>query len=518
MKKITIVMLAAAFCLVSCSDDEKDDKGGGNGNEPVGDIVIDPLITGNTEFSFATGDQIGLTVTKADGTAVAANAAVSYAGNLFTTDIEWYTDDASSQVTAYYPYSAAGAPATVSVATDQRDGYLGSEFLAASKAGVTPTVNAVSMTFESLLTRVTINVDNQSAADISAVILRGLVPYADVDLAALEITARTSGPAADITMHEAEAGATYVAMVIPQEVAFTIVVKTADGIELTEKINAATLEQGGVYGVQVEVRDDRIHAIDYEDFGDSFRYEGEIYKTVNLANGSRWMAQSLRYVPEGYTVSEDPTAESHIWYPYSTDGTDTTPLTSDSDVEERGFLYDIYAAFGGIEITEANCYDFEGIRGICPPGWHIPTRAEYLELVDSSTADAFGGGSIKNPDALFYDSGLDYSPVTIANEQGFNTTFSGTRMKANYTTAGSYQKTAATEANCEIEEWVGEPSINYHITSTGYKPSYNSTTGALQNIQFFSLNANFANSYRQGRLNIVYAHHEIGQQLRCIQD
>ncbi|MCD8172389.1 MAG: fimbrillin family protein [Alistipes sp.] len=517
MKKITILLLAAAFCLVSCSDDEKDDKGG-NGNEPVGDIVIDPLITGNTEFSFATGDQIGLTVTKTDGTAVAANAAISYADNLFTTDIEWYTDDASSQVTAYYPYSAAGTPATVSVATDQTGGYIGSEFLAASKSGVTPTANTVSMTFESLLTRVTVSVDNQSSSDIASVTLRGSVPTADLDLETPKVTASESAAAADITMYEAEAGATYVAMVIPQEVAFTIVVNTADGKELTEKINAATLEQGGVYGIQVEVRDDRIHVIDYEDFGDSFRYEGDTYKTVTLANGSRWMAQSLRYVPEGFSVSDDPTIESHIWYPYSTDGTVTTPLTSDSDVEERGFLYDIYAAFGGIEITEGNCYDFEGIRGICPPGWHIPTRAEYLELVDSSTADAFGGESIKNHDALFYDSGLDYSPVTIANEQGFNTTFSGTRMKANYTTAGSYQRTAATEANCEIEEWVGEPSINYHITSTSYKPSYNSTTGALQNIQFFSLNANFANSYRQGRLNIVYAHNEIGQQLRCIQD
>ena len=49
----------------------------------------------------------------------------------------------------------------------------------------------------------------------------------------------------------------------------------------------------------------------------SFTYYGETYKTVTLENGSVWMAEPLRYIPEGYTVSSDPKdGNAHIWYPY----------------------------------------------------------------------------------------------------------------------------------------------------------------------------------------------------------
>lgn len=40
------------------------------------------------------------------------------------------------------------------------------------------------------------------------------------------------------------------------------------------------------------------------------------YKTVTLSNGTTWMAEPLCYLPKGYTPSTDPTADSHIWYPY----------------------------------------------------------------------------------------------------------------------------------------------------------------------------------------------------------
>ena len=35
---------------------------------------------------------------------------------------------------------------------------------------------------------------------------------------------------------------------------------------------------------------------------------------------------------------------------------------------------------GGKEVTEENCYEFEGAQGICPEGWHIPTRPEFVGL------------------------------------------------------------------------------------------------------------------------------------------
>ena len=44
------------------------------------------------------------------------------------------------------------------------------------------------------------------------------------------------------------------------------------------------------------------------------------------------MAEPLRYVPDGYTPSSDPAADSHIWYPYelvTVDGTLTAKALQD---------------------------------------------------------------------------------------------------------------------------------------------------------------------------------------------
>ena len=99
----------------------------------------------------------------------------------------------------------------------------------------------------------------------------------------------------------------------------------------------------------------------------SFTYYGETYKTVTLENGSVWMAEPLRYVPEGLTPSENPAdASAHIWYPYSIseDGT-AVAATDEETIQANGYLYDLQAVFGS-EITVDNCGSFEGVQGICP--------------------------------------------------------------------------------------------------------------------------------------------------------
>ena len=84
---------------------------------------------------------------------------------------------------------------------------------------------------------------------------------------------------------------------------------------------------------------------------ESFVYDGEEYKTVTLSDGSVWMAEPMRYVPEGYTPSGDPAADSHIWYPYSLSGggdsinaTEATALTDDESIRKYGLFYDMYVA------------------------------------------------------------------------------------------------------------------------------------------------------------------------------
>lgn len=115
-----------------------------------------------------------------------------------------------------------------------------------------------------------------------------------------------------------------------------------------------------------------------------FLYDGVKYNTVTLANGTTWMVEPLAYLPKGYTPSTDPTTDSHIWYPYEIVDGATVATTEASAIKELGYLYDLQVALGGKEITESNLNSFEGVQGICPKGWHIPTRLEYFNLVGKS--------------------------------------------------------------------------------------------------------------------------------------
>ena len=47
------------------------------------------------------------------------------------------------------------------------------------------------------------------------------------------------------------------------------------------------------------------------------------------------MAEPLIYLPKGYTPSSDPTADSHVWYPYeiTADGA-TVATTKESAIKE----------------------------------------------------------------------------------------------------------------------------------------------------------------------------------------
>lgn len=247
-------------------------------------------------------------------------------------------------------------------------------------------------------------------------------------------------------------------------------------------------------------------------------YGGVTYKTVTLSNGQTWMAEPLRYIPEGMTVSSDPSENAHIWYSYTFDA-EGNPVADETTVEERGYLYDMYAALGGVEITTENCETFEGVQGICPDGWHIPTWEEYFLLCGKSNEMENGNGASSNTEALFYDSEYDGGKVLTANELGWNVVFSGVRQKNTFTATNTqYVKAAISETNCTIENFYGAPAMTYYISSTFDKMKEDSKTGEISSIYFMSMMTTFTKTYSEGRLSMSNAHCEMGQQLRCIKD
>ena len=536
MKKSLTFIFAAAL-LVSCQQEENETLTPANSR-----ITISPVITRATEVNFETGDKIGVTIIQNDDFVYAENKQMTFNDGVFAGDLLWYPEgNDKSQIVAYYPYREGNTPTSFSVEADQTTGYGASDLMAASNKDVLPTVNTITMNFKHLLTKLVINVTKEVGANITSIALKGSIPTATLDLAALTVTADANVAATNITAQVVEANKTYRALIVPQTVALTLEVATSDGKTLSQKLTSTTLAQGGQYSVNIRVLPDDIEVkligdienwtdegeigadneIPFEEHLDEnyFLYDNVKYNTVTLANGTTWMAEPLIYLPKGYTPSTDPTADSHVWYPYEikADGA-TVATTEESAIKELGYLYDFQVALGGKEITESNLNSFEGAQGICPKGWHIPTRLEYFNLVGKTTNDVDGKVPADGDKALFYDAVYDGAKISSLNNAGFNYQFSGVRMATSLTGAGSYQKTAiAEDANIQTA-WHGKPAMNYLMTSTAFKPVYNSTSGLLTNIQFFGLMSTINAKYSEGRLSLSYVSIKAGMQLRCVRD
>lgn len=538
MKKILTFMFATAL-LVSCQQKENETTVDTNNR-----IQITPMVTQETGVGFNNTDQIGVTVTQSNDFVYAANKLMAFNNGVFAGDLLWYPEEnIKSQVVAYHPYDAAGTPTSFTVKTDQTDptiGYAASDLIAASKSDVLPSANAILMSFNHMLTKLVFHIQNETQSTISSVVLKGTVPTATLNLGALSVATDKNATAADITAQAVIANKIYRAIVIPQTVAFTLEVTTADGPTLSKSLSTpVTLSQGGQYSVDVRVLSDKIFVTlndQTENWTDDdkhedaevpleehladnyFLYDGVKYKTVTFANGTTWMADPLIYLPKGYTPSTDPTADSHIWYPYEiTDGA-TVAITEKGVIKELGYLYDLQAALGGKEITESNLDSFEGAQGICPRGWHIPTRMDYFKLVGKSNADADGKVPADGDKALFYDAAYDGAKIESLNKAGFNYQFSGVRMAVNFKSTPTYQKTLLDNTASTKTEWFGKPRLTFYMTSTAYKAIYN-VSKELTNIQYFTLMSTFTLAkYPEGKLSLAYASVKSGMQLRCVRD
>ena len=544
MKKVLLSLLALAS-VIACEKEEATDI-----PSLGGEIVkISPVITKVTDVNFEDGDRIGLSIFKNDAY-YAENALLTFGDGVFAGDLVWYTEGAETSVlTAYYPYSASGMPETFAVQADQTEGYEESDLIAGTKSDVTPSSAAVTVGFKHLLSKIMLDIDNQSGSELTSVKLSGSKISASVDLSSLTVAVDESGSAEDITMQAVTAGEQYRAIVIPQTVAFTLTVTTASGKTLTQNLASVDLKQGGQYTMSATVVEDNLSVnlsgeitnwtdegeigpatpsgeVQFEEYDGYFVYDGVTYPTVTLSNGSVWMAKNLSYLPDGYTPSADGTdPEAHILYPYELVNDGGTPsainassakaLTDAESIEEKGYLYDAYAIFGVDEITSENIHSFEGAQGICPPGWHVPTRAEYFALCGLSNKDDSGTetGNQTDENALFYDAGYKGGKRTLFNDAGWNYQLAGCRQLSGSSDARiyKYSLTQLYSGNTTLTDSLGLPALNYIMSSTGYV----SSVGTLQ---LFSMMTTFTNAYPEGRVNVAYATLGTATPVRCVKD
>lgn len=356
-------------------------------------IRITPsILTRVSGLYFEQNDCIGLTIVRASGNYV-DNCMMTYDGSGFVGEqLVWYAEsEGPATFLAYYPYSSDGID-TFSVAADQRDGGASSDLLGAVKSDVVPS-SSVNMVFYHLMSQLDIVVNNNTAASVTEVVVSGFIPTATVDLSVPAATVKSDAAPSDITAFEVTPGAAYRVILVPQQAPMTVTVHTDDGEVRTKSLSSAQLEGGRRYNLSVVLDEQSVDVTLSGEIGDwvdggsldegenpgvtdpdpeapsgsesALEYAGETYATT-VIGGVTWMAENLRYMPDDAVLNSD------VWY----------PAAGESQVGELGLLYSYSVAMNGSSYTSG-----VPVQGICPSGWHIPTRAELETLNTSVSVD-----------------------------------------------------------------------------------------------------------------------------------
>ena len=104
--------------------------------------------------------------------------------------------------------------------------------------------------------------------------------------------------------------------------------------------------------------------------------EGNEYQTVKIGK-QEWMAENLRtthyadgtQIKQGTKLGETSCTTGYWYYPNS----DT------SNKSTYGLLYNWKAVMRNSLSSSANP---SGVQGICPTGWHVPSDADWMQLID----------------------------------------------------------------------------------------------------------------------------------------
>ena len=522
MKKLWIVACAVA-ALAACQKNVEPEV-------VPGKVQVEPIITKATEVNFEAGDKIGLTVVADNATEhYADNACLTFAADVFSGDLDWYADIyTKSSLYAYYPYSAAGTPSSYSTKYDQSAGIGVADFMVATKTGVLPTTGSVAMVFKHMMTKLVVNVDNESGAEIESIGIDGTPRATGLDLVNMTFT-EFEGALPDevpdpITAYEAVAGKTWQAIVIPHSDAMSIVVTLSNKKVITQSLAAMTLKSGGQYTINARILPDEAIVsasgeiqnwtdegeigfeggstseelpVTFTEYDGYFEYDGVEYKTVKLADGNTWMAENLRFIPRGRTVSSDPVEDAGIWYPAANADKVADPALA----ETLGLLYDAATAFGVEEVTAANAETFEGCQGICPTGWHIPTLAEMTGLVGYCVTS-----ELTDDNGAYYDPTIKGASLSALKEAGWEWQFASTRNKTNTTANGSYLSTTYNDIYGVMSYIIGST----HIATT------TNTDGSIKNIQYYYLMP----LYNAGneKVSVAKGNFLSGASIRCVKN
>ena len=171
-------------------------------------------------------------------------------------------------------------------------------------------------------------------------------------------------------------------------------------------------------------------------------YDGNLYNTVVIGTQC-WMKENLRttHYANGNSILNGNT--SSLTIPYYFDYN-----SSDMILPLRGYLYNRVAVMNGANSSNANP---SGVQGICPTGWHVPSDAEWTQLINymgSQSQYVCGGDSTYIAKALASVTGWNNSNNTCAvgnnpsanNASGFSAVPAGYWNGSSFTHVGKYTR------------------------------------------------------------------------------
>jgi uncharacterized protein (TIGR02145 family) len=131
-------------------------------------------------------------------------------------------------------------------------------------------------------------------------------------------------------------------------------------------------------------------------------YDGNTYETVTIGEQT-WLKQNLRslHYADGSLIDS-------VWV-YD---------NNESNAETWGRLYNWEAVMHGASPSNGNP---SGVQGVCPDGWHLPSKAEFQQLMEFV---GIGGSAwkLKETNAAYWN-----NPGQNTNESGFSARGAGLR-------------------------------------------------------------------------------------------
>lgn len=146
-------------------------------------------------------------------------------------------------------------------------------------------------------------------------------------------------------------------------------------------------------------------------------YDGNVYNTVRLGTQC-WMAENLRstHFADGTAITFDSNGTNSMTVPYC-----YAPLGNANLIPRFSYLYNWAAVMHGASSSNSNPSE---VQGICPTGWHVPSDAEWNQLIDyvGSRSEFSCGGQTDNI-AKALASNTEWGASTIDCAVGYNQIF-----------------------------------------------------------------------------------------------